>query len=415
MKAIVVGAGIGGLTAALCLHADGIEVAVYERSDAVRELGVGLNVLPPAVAELQRLGLLAALDAVAVRTGTLVMTTRRGQPILSDRRGLEGGAAAPQLSIHRGHLQRVLLDALGERAGSSVVHVDRRVVGFTQDGGSVHVSVVDGSGAPIDTISGHVLVGADGIRSTVRSQLVPDEGDPLWNGSLLWRGATDWPVFLDGRTMILAGGNDGKFVIYPIGPGRTSATRLTNWGVVVAGAAPAGSSPPRPAAHWDVWTQHARRDALVPHLARFSSDVVDISTLVASTNPIYEYPMCDRDPLERWSHGRVTLLGDAAHPMYPMGSNGATQAIIDAATLGSHLSRCDAPADVPRALLDYEADRRELTNRLVLLNRTGGPERIIDLVEQRAPEGFDDIEDVISVDDLRRIVADYAAAGAPAR
>jgi 5-methylphenazine-1-carboxylate 1-monooxygenase len=415
VRAVVVGAGIGGLTTALCLHQHGIAVDVFEQSDAVRELGVGLNVLPPAVAELAGLGLLRRLDDVAVRTGTLIMTNRRGQEILSDPRGLAAGAPAPQFSIHRGRLQRVLLDALRHRAGASTVRVDRRFDRFEQDDCEVRAFFVDRSGAPAATVDGDVLIGADGIRSSVREQLVPAEGEPLWNGSILWRGAAEWPVFLDGRTMIIAGGNAAKLVVYPIAPGRDATTRLTNWGVVAGGVAPPGRTPPRPATHWDIWSQPGRRDELMPYLARFSSRLVDVHGLVAATKPIYEYPMCDREPLTRWSHGRVTLLGDAAHPMYPMGSNGATQAIIDAAAVASRLAACGCADDVPGALRAYERDRREVTNRLVLMNRTGGPERLIDLVEKLAPGGFADITEVMPIDDLRRVVAEYAAMGSPVR
>ncbi len=410
MKAIVVGAGIGGLTTALSLYRHGIDVDVFEQADAVRELGVGFNILPPAVGELAGLGLLADLDAVGIRTGTLVMTTRRGQTVLRDQRGLAGGAPFPQFSIHRGHLQRVLAEALGERAGPSVVHVDHRLDRFEQDERRVRASFGHRSGMPGRTVEADVLIGADGIRSTVRAQLVPGEGEPAWNGSMLWRGATDWPTFGDGRTMIVAGGNEAKLVVYPIGPGRTPASRLTNWGVVGA-VAPPGSPPPRPATRWDVWSQPARRGDLMPYITPFTSDVIDVSGLVAATNPIYEYPMCDREPLARWSHGRVTLLGDAAHPMYPMGSNGATQAIIDAANVAAHLA--ETGGDVAAALRSYERDRREATNRLVLMNRAGGPERVIDLVEELAPDGFEDIHDVIAADELRRIVARYAAATTP--
>ena len=404
MRAVVVGAGIGGLTAALCLHRRGITVDVFEQADAVRELGVGFNILPPAVAELAELGLLDELDAVAVRTGTLIMTTRRGQSILHDPRGIDAGWPFPQFSIHRGHLHA---SSTTRCAGAPDERWCTSITGSSASNGTMAVCVRASStapGRPAAVVDGDVLIGADGIHSSVRAQLVPGEGEPLWNGSMLWRGATEWPMFLDGRTMIVAGGNDGKLVVYPIGPGRTPATRLTNWGVV-GPPGPPGRTPPRPATRWDLWSQPGRRDQLAPHLARFTSDVVDFAGLVAATNPIYEYPLCDREPLTQWSSGRVTLLGDAAHPMYPMGSNGATQAIIDAATLAGHL----AADDVVEALAAYERDRREPTNRLVRMNRVGGPERVIDLVEGLAPDGFDDIDDVIAADELRRIVADYAA------
>jgi 2-polyprenyl-6-methoxyphenol hydroxylase-like FAD-dependent oxidoreductase len=410
MRAIVVGAGIGGLTTALSLHRRGVGVVVYEQADAVRELGVGINILSPAVAELAQLSLLEALDAVAVRTGTLVMTNRFGQPIISDPRGLDAGLPFPQFSIHRGRLQGVLAETLQTRAGPGVIQVDHQFERFEQDDRGVRAVFVDRTGARRTAISGDVLVGADGIRSAVRSQLLPDEGEPRWNGLTLWRGAADWPAFADGRTMILAGGYASKVVVYPIGPGRTAGTRLTNWGLVAPGAPP-GTPPPRPVTHRDVWSQPARREQVAPHLARLHSDLVDLTGLVAATDPIYEYPMCDRDPIERWSHGRVTLLGDAAHPMYPMGSNGATQAIIDAACLGAHV----AEGTAVESLRAYERDRLEATNRIVMMNREGGSERVMDVVEEAAPGGFAHIDDVIDPAELRRTLAEYAAAGSPAR
>jgi 2-polyprenyl-6-methoxyphenol hydroxylase-like FAD-dependent oxidoreductase len=210
--------------------------------------------------------------------------------------------------------------------------------------------------------------------------------------------------------MIIAGGNAAKLVVYPIAPGRDAGSRLTNWGVVAGGVVAPGRPPPRPATHSDIWSQPGRRDELMPYLALFRSRLVDLQGLVAATSPIYEYPMCDREPLARWSDGRVTLLGDAAHPMYPMGSNGATQAIIDAAALASHLAGAAAD-DGPGALRAYEGVRRPVANQLVRLNRIGGPERVIDLVETLAPGGFEDINEVMPIDELRRVVADYAAMG----
>ena len=408
MKAVVVGAGIGGLTAALCLHRRGITVDVFEQADAVRELGVGFNILPPAVAELATLGLLDELDAVAVRTGTLIMTTRRGQSILRDPRGIDAGWPFPQFSIHRGHLQRVLHDALGpapdERWCTSIT-------GSSASNRTTAVCVPTSSiapGRPGGVVDGDVLIGADGIHSSVRAQLVPGEGEPLWNGSMLWRGATEWPMFLDGRTMIVAGGNDGKLVVYPIGPGRTPATRLTNWGVV-GPPGPPGRTPPRPATRWDLWSQPGRRDQLAPHLARFTSDVVDVAGLVAATNPIYEYPLCDREPLTQWSSGRVTLLETPRTRCTRWARTGRPRRSSTPPTSPA----TSRTRDVVDALAAYERDRREPTNRLVRMNRVGGPERVIDLVEGLAPDGFDDIDDVIAADELRRIVADYAAATTP--
>jgi 2-polyprenyl-6-methoxyphenol hydroxylase-like FAD-dependent oxidoreductase len=302
-------------------------------------------------------------------------------------------------------LQGILAEALRGRAGADVIRVGQRLQRFRRDGARVEATFADRTGEARATITAPVLVGADGIHSTVRSALHPDEGPPRWNGSMMWRGATPFARFLDGRTMLIAGGMGGKLVVYPIAATPTSATPLTNWAMVVPLAQP-GSEPPRR----EDWSRPADRDDVLRHVPQFHSDVVDVRRLVEATAEIFEYPMCDRDPLPRWSHGGVTLLGDAAHPMYPMGSNGATQALLDGRSLADHL----AGADVEEALQAFDAERRPATSRLVELNRVGGPERVIDLIEQMAPDGFEDISDVVAPDALRTIVADYATATTPA-
>jgi 2-polyprenyl-6-methoxyphenol hydroxylase-like FAD-dependent oxidoreductase len=401
VEVAVVGGGIGGLAVALSLHERGFQVAVFEQADAVRELGVGLNVLPPAVGVLTDLGLLDALDNAAIRTRELIMTTRPGDVVWREPRGTDAGHPVPQFSIHRGRLQGILADALRRRAGAHVVRVSHRLRDFEQDGDGVRATFVDRDGCPCTTVDTAALIGADGIHSTVRRQLQPHEGPPRWNGAMMWRGATPWEQFLDGRTMIIAGGMSGKIVVYPIAPGPTASTRLTNWGVVAPIAEP-GTTPPRR----EDWSRLGRREDLEPQLAALTIDVVDVEPLAAATAQIFEYPMCDRDPLARWSHGRVTLLGDAAHPMFPMGSNGATQAIVDGRSLVGHL----AGAEPVEALERYDQERRPATTRLVTLNRIGGPERVIDVVERLAPDGFAHIDDVVTPEALRAIVDDYASA-----
>jgi 2-polyprenyl-6-methoxyphenol hydroxylase-like FAD-dependent oxidoreductase len=358
----IIGAGIGGLAAALSLHRHGRMVAVFEQADAVRELGVGINVLPPAVSVPAELGLLGDLDKAAVRTGELIMATRRGDVVWREPRGLGAGHAVPQFSIHRGRLQGILATALRRRAGRDVIRVGHRLKSFRRDDKRVEATFVDRAGRARAVVTAAALVGADGIHSTVRNSFHPAEGAPRWNGLMLWRGATPWHPFLDGRTMVIGGGLAGKFVVYPIEPGAGDERRLTNWGVVAPIAEP-GSAPPRR----EDWSRPARRAELAPHVARFRSPLVDLAGLVAATGDIFEYPMCDRDPLDRWSHGRVTLLGDAAHPMYPMGSNGATQAIIDGRSLAEHL----AAGPPLQALRAYEAERPPATARIVELAFVG--------------------------------------------
>jgi 5-methylphenazine-1-carboxylate 1-monooxygenase len=402
-RVLIVGGGIGGLAAALSLHRAGIEVEVHEQADELRELGVGINVLPSAIAVLADLGLLDAVMAAGIETAELLMTTRRGDVVWRERRGLAAGHGVPQVSIHRGRLQCVLAGALRQRAGDRSIRLGHRLDSFAESEDGVLARFVGRAGRLRGETTAAALIGADGIHSTVRRLLFPAEGPPRWNGSMLWRGATTWPAFLDGRSMIIAGGMSGKFVVYPIAAGPTPSTRLTNWGVVAPQAQP-GATPPRR----EDWSRPAHRPDVEAFVTRFTSDVVDIAPLVAATEEIFEYPLCDRDPLERWSHGRVTVLGDAAHPMFPMGSNGATQAIIDGGVLATHLGALGG--EVADALGRYERERAPATARLVALNRAGGPERVIDLVESMAPNGFADIDDVIAADELTAIVNEYALA-----
>jgi 2-polyprenyl-6-methoxyphenol hydroxylase-like FAD-dependent oxidoreductase len=407
MRAIIVGGGIGGLTAALMLHARGIDCEVYEQADAVRELGVGINTLPHAIKELAGLGLLERLDAVAIRTYELFYTNCFGQEIWREPRGIDAGYDVPQFSIHRGRLQGVIYQAARARLGESKIRTGYRLGSFTQDDAGVTAYFFDRNGEHRSTARGDVLIGADGIHSTVRDVLYPNEGLARWNGIMLWRGATDWPVFLTGRSMIVAGGLAAKFVIYPIAEGTRENRRLTNWAVTAKVGAD-NIPPPRK----EDWSRPGRWEDLGPHLTRFRIPVVDVQHLIEATGDFWEYPMCDRDPLPRWSHGRVTLLGDAAHPMYPVGSNGASQAILDARCLADRVVAAEHPA---AALWAYEQERLPMTAQIVRMNRKGGPEGVIDVVEELAPDGFSNIDDVLSHDQRMAIVRGYASTAGFAR
>jgi len=407
MKVIIAGGGIGGLTTALMLHARRIDCEVFEQSGEVRELGVGINTLPHAIKELAALGLLQRLDAVAIRTHELFYTNRFGQEIWREPRGLDAGYDVPQFSIHRGRLQGVIYQAVRERLDASRLHTGHRLGAFKQDEAGVTAYFFDRSGTHRATARGDVLVGADGIHSVVREALYPNEGPARWNGAMLWRGAIEWPRFLTGRSMIVAGGMAAKLVVYPIAAGAHDDSRLTNW-AVVAKIADGATAPPRK----EDWSRPGRMDDLAPHIRRFELGHVAAQALIEATPEFWEYPMCDRDPLPRWSHGRVTLLGDAAHPMYPVGSNGASQAILDARVLADRLVAAEHPA---HALWAYEEERLPPTAQIVRLNRSGGPEGVIDAVEARAPDGFSDIEAVLPYQQRQAIVRGYASTAGFAR
>jgi 2-polyprenyl-6-methoxyphenol hydroxylase-like FAD-dependent oxidoreductase len=408
MKAIIVGGGIGGLTTALMLRARGIDCELYEQSDSIRELGVGINTLPHAIRELTGLGLLDRLDDIAIRTDQLFYLTRHGQQVWHEKRGLDAGHDVPQFSIHRGRLQSVIHRAVVERLGADAIHTGCRLGAFTQDEGGVTAHFFDRSGAHVTTARGDVLIGADGIHSKVRQTMYPLEGPPVWNGLMLWRGATDWPTFLTGSSMIISGGLNAKAVIYPIAEGSSPASRLTNWAILVR-IGDANTLPPRR----EDWSRPGKREELMPHVAGFSIPQVDLAALIRATSEFWEYPCCDRDPLPSWIDGRVTLLGDAAHPMYPVGSNGASQAILDTRCLADALARSEHPR---QALMAYERQRLPMTADIVASNRRGGPEGVIDAVEKLAPQGFTDIDTILNYESREAIVRGYAAkAGFAAR
>ncbi|MEM8814008.1 MAG: flavin-dependent oxidoreductase, partial [Pseudomonadota bacterium] len=371
MPILIVGAGIGGLTTALMLHQRGIKSLIFERASRVREVGVGINTLPHAIEELAGLGLLDRLDTVGLRTRELRYLTKHGQEVWRELRGLHAGHKSPQFSIHRGRLQKVLYDAVIERLGPDAVKAGTRFTGFVQDDGGVTVQFVDSiDGTGSQTVRGSVLICADGIHSAARKHFYPNETRPNWNGVTMWRGAVEWPVWEDGETMAIGGGMGGKFVLYPISP-VVDGKQLMNW--VVGIRTTDGANAPPPAENW---SKMAHLSDVLPHALRFSVPGMDIEALVRATSPnIFEYPMADRDPLPRWTHGLVTLLGDAAHPMYPVGSNGASQAILDARCLADALANAEHPR---AALYAYEKERLPKTAEVVRLNRKGGPERVID-------------------------------------
>lgn len=401
MEVIVVGGGIGGLATALSLHAAGIGCTVFEQVREPGELGVGINTLPHAIKELATLGLLDELDRVGIRTRELIYANRFGQVVWRELRGTDAGFDTPQFSIHRGKLHGVLLRAVIARLGADRLRAGMRLEAFAERDGQVIARFTRRDDGPAEEVTGDALVGADGIHSTVRAAFYPAEGSAVWNGTMLWRGATNWPVHEDGRTMVISGGMDAKFVFYPIHADPADpARRLTNW-AVQARVGPPGSTPPRR----EDWNREGLLSELVPLVHdRFRLGFVDPLALIEASQPFYEYPMCDRDPLPRWSFGRVTLLGDAAHPMYPVGSNGASQAVLDARSLARHLTA----APVVQALAAYDAERRAITAEIVLNNRQGGPERVIDVLEERAPEGFTDVDSVAPYAEREAIVRGYA-------
>lgn len=388
---MVVGAGIGGLTSALSLHEIGVRVDVFDSVKELRPLGVGINLLPHAVRELDALGLLDELTARSVAPSQLVYCTRRGQEIWREPRGLAAGYRWAQLSLHRGVLQEVLLEALIDRVGPDALHLGQPLMRIERADGHPVGVFADGR------VDADVLVAADGIHSVARAQRYPGEGPPLWNGSLLWRGVAAIEPVLDGRSMIWAGHPEQKFVGYPIAD-LPDGMQLFNFIAELR-------LPESDLATREDWNRRGSLDDFLPRFAAWDFDWLDVPAIISTASETFVFPMIDREPLPRWTFDGTTPLGDAAHPMYPIGSNGASQAILDARVLAGCLRRSlGNPAE---ALERYEAVRRPATAAIVQANRGYGPELPMALVEERAPDGFDDIADVITTDEIARVTEDY--------
>jgi 2-polyprenyl-6-methoxyphenol hydroxylase-like FAD-dependent oxidoreductase len=398
LKALIAGGGIGGLATALCLHEAGIEVRVFESVGTIRPLGVGINLLPHAVRVLAKLGLERKLAAVAIPTAELIYFNKFGQLIWREHRGVAAGYAWPQFSIHRGRLQAILLEEVERRLGKGAVRTGCHLADFADRGHEVVARFVNRkTGAPAGSETADFLVGADGIHSSVRAHFYPGEGPPCFAGKILWRATTEAGPFLTGRSMIMAGHATRKFVAYPICPEAAGRGRaIVNWiaELQVNTALPEGRD----------WNRRGKKADFAAAFADWKFDWLDIPGLIEDANEVFEFPMVDRDPLKRWSLGRVTLLGDAAHPMYPIGSNGASQAILDAEALADSLA---ATSDVVSALEQYESKRLPPTAAVVRSNRQMGPEAVMQIVEERAPKGFNNLHDVITREELEQVAARY--------
>jgi 2-polyprenyl-6-methoxyphenol hydroxylase-like FAD-dependent oxidoreductase len=394
---IVAGGGIGGLVTALSLHAIGESVHVYESTDQIRALGVGINLLPHAVRELDALGLLDVLAENSVATTTLAYFNRHGQKIWDERRGIAAGYRWPQLSIHRGTLQHVLYEATVARLGADRVHTGHHLTSFRTSDDAATAVFTDRRTGAVATVTGAALIAADGIHSAARQQLHPDQGMPLWNGAQLWRGVIECEPVLDGRTLVWAGNPQQKFVGYPLRD-LPDGKQLFNFIAELR-------FDDRELAEREDWNRPGNLEDYLPAFESWVFDWLDVPGLLRRAPDTLVFPMVDRDPLERWTHGRMTLLGDAAHPMYPVGSNGASQAILDAATLAGCLRSC--AGDMTAALETYDDVRRPATSAIVLANRGHGPELPMVIAEQRAPDGFDDIDDVISPEEILEVTDGY--------
>lgn len=385
MTVLIAGGGIAGLTLGLTLHQIGVPFQIFEATRDPRPLGVGINLQPPAIRELYALGLTPMLDQIGVQTQDYGFYTKTGVEIWTEPRGRHAGYNWPQYSVHRGQLQMALLAVVQERCGADCVTFGARALGFEHSGDQAVLRYAQ-DGETKEAI-GQMVVGADGIHSAIRAQMYPSEGAPVWGGAIMWRGTTLARPFLGGRSMILAGHETQRFVSYPItAPDHDSGLAVINW------IAEKTVDPNTDVAKED-WNRRVDVSRFNRDFADWDFGWINVPELIASAEAVFEYPMVDREPVEQWSDGAVTLIGDAAHATYPVGSSGASQAILDTRILASEM-RTHGPSAA--AALAYEARVRPLANRVTLANRgNGGPDAIMQMAENRCAGDFSTLDEAL--------------------
>ena len=396
VKIAVVGGGIAGLGFALALRQKGMACEVYEAVPEVRELGVGITLLPHAMRELAALGVQDKLEAVAIENLESVFFNRYGQFIYREPRGRHAGYPVPELGIHRGKLHRILFEEALEKIGAAHIHTDHRCVGVEQDDAGATIHFVDSTGARREPVRADVVIACDGVHSIIRRKFYPDE-KMAFAGINTWRGVTRHKPILSGKSYMRIGSIDtGKMVIYPIvdnvdGQGN----QLINWMAEIK----------RDSSTMNDWNRPGKVSDFADIFKDWRFDWLDVPELIANAEQILEYPMVDKDPVDQWTFGRVTFMGDAAHPMYPRGSNGAAQGLIDARTLAELLA---SSADPLAALKAYEQARLGPTARVVQTNRSTPPDFInIKVDELSGGKPFGNIDDLISQEELRQISENY--------
>ena len=398
---MIAGGGIAGLTLALTLHQIGIQCIVFESVRQIQPLGVGINIQPNAVRELFELGIgPEALNQVGIQAQEWALVGLNGQDIYAEPRGLKAGYQWPQYAAHRGKLHVLLFEKVIERLGESSIRLGQRITGYEKQANGTVVAIIEHANGDITREQGDLLIGADGIHSSIRAQMHPDQPPIHWGGTIMWRGTTLAKPIRTGSSFVGLGTHKHRMVIYPISQPNSEGLAAINW---IAERTVDNST------EWQKsgWFKPVAISEFASYFDAFRFDWLDVPDLLAQSDIAYENPMIDRDPIPYWNDGPVALMGDAAHAMYPTGSNGASQAIVDARVLGASLVQLGT---TPAALAAYNETLCAPISEIVLRNRGDGPFGLLKIVDDRCGGHFTTIDEVISQAERDEYMASYKKA-----
>jgi len=402
LPVLIAGGGIGGLAMALTLHQIGVPCVVFEAVRELKPLGVGINLQPNAVRELYDLGIGSEqLDRIGLPAREWALVGLNGNDIYSEARGLEAGYKWPQYAVHRGQLQMLLYEATVGRLGRDALRTGTRITGYRNEVDGTVTALLRGPGGERGEMRGSLLIGAEGLHSAVRAQMHPDQPPIHWGGAIMWRGTSPGVPIRSGSSFIGLGTHRQRLVFYPIShPDPATGLATINWiaEVTVDSAEGWKSSD---------WFKPVAIDDFVHHFEGWTYDWLDVPALLRGADIAYENPMIDRDPVPTWQDGSVLLIGDAAHPMYPTGSNGASQAIVDTRVLGAEFLAHGVTREALRA---FDGRMCGPISQVVLRNRGAGPFGLLNMVDERSGGVFDDIDDVIPPQERAEFMASYKAA-----
>jgi len=392
----IIGGGISGLSLALQLNHYGFAVEIFESAKELSPLGLGLNLQPKAVKILANCNLFDELITNGVAISSVEFQCKDGLSIFSQKRGIADGYDFPQIAIHRAKLQQMLLKQFTLQPKNKI-YLGQQLINFQEYHSNVVCTLVDRTTNNVLDKTVDILIGADGIHSTIRAKIHNDKANYQFAGIMMWRGISKIKPFQQHSSVVVRGNRNVQLITYPISPLDKNGECYINWVVEIFDEETNTLDD-------NCWNKQGHVAEFIHYFNDWQNKFLDIEPLFDKAINIFKFPMVDRNPLNYWNTNRVTLIGDAAHPMYPRGANGASQGIIDAEYLATVIH---SASNISDALQQYQANRLPITSKIVLDNRNANQLEILSLVAARCQKTCQNIHTCIDSEYIRQILTDY--------